>query len=221
MTGWGLLAPEARQAAQWPPAGEATPPIPPQTQAAGAPAAVPGPAAVPAAAAVAAAPAAAPGAPVTGSIVPLPAPAAAPAKKTKGISSHKDKKAKEEEIRRTRQEVARKLKFLNSFDTPAPKPSHLAQKSKDKEKQKATASKTPPKQVRVGQFRDQKAARAKMAELQKKGEKVTLKQGKDQKGAYYEVLRQTATGSAKNDKLAQNANKTGSTKSKPAATENR
>lgn len=209
MAGWGLLPPEARQVAQWPPPGEATPPGPPLIQPANPTAAAPGNAAVPAAAAVAGAHSAAPGAPVQGSIIPSPAPASA--KKSKGISSHKDKKAKEEEMRRTRREVAPKLKFLNSLDTHKPPG---VKTSKEKEKQKV-ASKAQPTQVRVGKFRDRKAAQAKVAELQKKGEKASLKQRKDQKGlVYYEVYRQAAAASAKGDKVAQSAPKTGENKAK-------
>jgi hypothetical protein len=60
-------------------------------------------------------------APVTGSVAPLSPPVAATAKKKeKNGPPHKDRKTKEEEMRLMRQEVVKKLKFQNSFDT-APK----------------------------------------------------------------------------------------------------
>lgn len=168
------------------------------------------PAATPGAApGTAAAKAAAP-APVTGSIAGAIA-TATPQKKTKGGSSlHRDQKAKEEELRKVRQEVAGKLKFQNSFDT-GPKVSQK-QKPKEKEKQKA------PTLVRVGQFRDSTAAKAKVAELQKKGIKATLKQGKDSKGPLYTVYKPGAAGSPGPEKVAQGspgAEKTGETKQRP------
>ena len=193
---WGLMTPDPTRVAQWSPGG-----TPPAT----APASEPGPAAAPVAEvtptavapampAAAAAPhtatAAAKGshpAPVTGSIVPAPmTPAAAAAAKKKGKTPtvNRDPRSKEEEMRRVRQEMVRKLKFQNSFDTPL----KTAHKPKDKEK---TLAKAPakPQQVRVGQFRDSKAAKAKLAELQKQGVKASLKQTKDQKGTLYEVYK--------------------------------
>ncbi|MEW6388061.1 MAG: hypothetical protein AB1491_11145 [Thermodesulfobacteriota bacterium] len=182
---WGLLGPEVPRAVQpWLPPGGQPPLMLPAS-----PAGSPGVQAPPAApnANVAAAPAS-PATPVAGSVAAVPgAPAAK--KKSKDSASYRDRQAKAEELRRLREEVSRKLKFQNSLDTPTPKPSRLAQKQKGKEKPGAKAA--SPSLVRVALYRDSKAAKAKMAELQKKGEKVTLKQGKDKKGAYYAVYRQS------------------------------
>jgi hypothetical protein len=111
--------------------------------------------------------------------------AAGSAKKGKGSGPGKDQKARDDEMRRVRQEVVRKLKFQNSLDGQ-PK----AAKAAAKPKEKAAAGKAQAAPVKVAQFRDLKAAKARMAELQKKGVKVTLKEGKDQSGPLYTVYRQ-------------------------------
>jgi hypothetical protein len=193
---WGLVSPQAPKIAQWspPPApGVNTPPaaLPDKSlQAAPPPGALAPPASTP----------------VTGSLTAPPAPAPSPpdnaaqAKKTKKRASTWDQKAKDEELRRLRQEVASILKFQNSRDAAPAKSARPA--SKKKEKHLAAAPKTAPKKVRVGQFRDLPAAKAKMAELQQKGEKVTLKQGKDKKGAFYEVLREAPANGREDANLA-------------------
>jgi hypothetical protein len=206
---WGLWAPENAKVAQLvpPPAATASsqgaaPGAQPAAAAAPAPAEAPGPAA------------AAPpkqGAPVTGSIAELPPSPAGAKKKAKSASGSRDHKAKEEEIHQLRQEVAKKLKFQNSFDTA---PKTAKQKPKEKEAKAKTA--VAPTQVKVAQFRDAKAAKAKVAELQKKGIKTTLKQGKDGKGAYYTVYRQSAAKPQGNDKVAQKTEKPGDSKPKPS-----
>lgn len=205
---WGLLSPQAPKTAQW---------SPPPAPGVNAP-----PAATPAKSLQAAPPPAAPASPassvVTGSLTASPAPAASPptsaaqAKKTKKKSSPWDQKAKDEELRRLRQEVASILKFQNSRDTTPTKPGKPA--SKKKEKHLAAAPKAPPKKVRAAQFRDLKAAKAKMAELQKKGEKVTLRQGKDKKGTFYEVLREAPADGREDANLAQKNQKPGGNKPK-------
>jgi hypothetical protein len=198
---WGLLDQEAARVAQWAPPGAA----PPYTGVA--PVGTVQPSGVPAPAAIATAPGAVP--PVTGSVAALPS-ATSPPKKSKGApASARDLKAREEELRRVRQEVVRKLKFQNSFDT-APKPSRLSQKPKDK----ATPAKTPATQVRVAQFRDSKAAQAKVAELEKKGIKATLKQGKDDRGTVYTVYKQAPSHSPDAERLAQGAPKADGKKTK-------
>lgn len=113
-------------------------------------------------------------------------------------------------MRRLRREMASKLKFQNSFDSTPPKPARAAQKQKDK----AAAPKTQPKQVRVALLRDAKAAKAKLAELQKKGEKVSLKQGKDQQGVYYEIVREAPAGARQTDRLTQKTQKSDGNKPK-------
>jgi hypothetical protein len=173
----GLLIPEAKQAAQViPPLALA--PAPTQSAAALAPAAAPSPAATtsspaaaPAARAATAARPSQPG-PVTGSMVPLspPAAAASPRKRAARAAQAQEQKAREEQLRQ-HQDLAKKMTFLNSFDT---------------------TSKPAPPQIKVATYRDSKTARAKMAALQKQGVKATLRQGKDDQGAFYTVYRQAA-----------------------------
>jgi len=214
---WGLLDHDGPKVAQFTPPA-AAPPVPPQGAVAGAPpvaAASPTPAGAPTPAGPAAPVAVAPThAPVTGSIAPAPSAAPSVKKKTKSGSSSRDQKAaRDEELHRLRQEVAQKLKFQNSFDT-APKPAKLSgkQKPKDKEKAKTAAA---PTQVKVAQFRDAKSAKAKVAELQKKGIKATLKQRKDQKGVYYTVYRQSSAKPQDSENLAQKKEKAAESKPKP------
>ncbi len=183
----GLLMPEARQAAQViPPLA----PAPTQPVAALAPAGAPtlaspgpSPAAPPAARAAAAARPAQPAA-VASSMVPLSPPAAAtsPKKRAARAVHAQEQKAREEQLRQ-HQDLAKKLTFLNSFDT-----------------------KPAPPQVKVATYRDGNAARAKVAALQKQGVKATLRQGKDDQGAYYTVFRPAAT-PKEPEKLAQGKDK--------------
>jgi hypothetical protein len=182
---WGLLAPDGGNVAQWMPA-----PGPPAVAPAGTPgtatsttvaAAVPQPpAATPAASTPGATKPERP-APVTGSMAPLPPPAATK-KKGKTGTTHHDPKSREEELRKVRQEVVRKLKFQNSFDTG---PKARLPKAKDHDKPQ-------PTQVRVADYRTSKEAQARVAELNKKGVKATLKTTKDSKGALY-IVYKTAT----------------------------
>lgn len=207
LSSWGLVAP-APKMAQWSPPAEA-PTAPP-------PAVTPG---TPTPAKPAAPPAAPPSspapAPVTGKIIPdTPSTPASSAKKTKKGASLREQKAKEEELQKLRQEVASKLKFQNSFDSPPTKPARASAKSRDKHLAAAGAPKASPKLVRVGQYRDANTAKAKMAELQKKGEKVTLKQGKDKKGVFYEVLRENPAVSHEADRVAQKNPPAGGSKPK-------
>jgi hypothetical protein len=222
LSNWGLIAPEAlRVAPNWSqPGGAPLPALAPPPAAGPAPAAeaaAPSPPAAsgPAAPApgVSEARLAVPPAPVKGSIAPGPE-VAAPPQKSKGGPSQRDQKAKEEELRRLRREVAAKLKFQNSLDTSPPKSARQTPKQKLKEKgmAKAPAPKTQPSQMLIARYRDGKAARARMAEMQKRGEKVTLKQGKDEKGAYYALYRQVPPANPKS--LAQ-GKKEGETTRKP------
>lgn len=214
---WGLLAPETRPAAQLVPQVAPVPATPiAETPAAPAPAAQ-SPAAAPATPAPAAAtpaphPATAAAAhaphpqPVAGSIAPLPAPAAASKskKRAKDAARAQEQKAREDQAHRERQTMARKLTFLNSFDS-APK------SGQKKDKTKSSAAKPQPTQIKVGTYRDGKTAKARMAEWQKKGVKVSLKQGKDAKGAYYTLYRQapaaTPAHPQESEKLAQKKEK--------------
>jgi hypothetical protein len=219
---WGLLAPEPKAVSQIMPQ-TAAPPAPATAEAPAAPtapapnaaahsgtpappalASLPGGPAAPntAKASTATAKAAHP-APIAGSMAPLPPPAATASskKKAKAVQAQREQKAREDQLHRQRQEIASKLTFQNSFDS-TPK---LGQK---KEK---TAAKPQPTLVKLGTFRDSKTAQAKLTELQKKGGKVTLKQGKDAKGAFYTLYRQNPTAPSKEgDHLAQKKEKAAS-----------
>ena len=209
---WGLLTPDGpRVAQQWTPlpaAPAVAPPAAPGNPTASTPA--PTVTAAPAPAAVAAKPG--PPAPVTGSIAPLPTPAATSVAKKKGKTgtSHRDHKSREEELRRVRQEMVKKLKFQNSFDT-APKP---LSKKKDHDKVQA---KSHPTQVRVAQYHSSKEAQAKVAELQKKGIKASLKKTKDAKGTWYTVYKITTPPPSGTEKLAKKPDKSGGPARKPKA----
>jgi hypothetical protein len=206
---WGLLTPDGTKVAQWVPAAG-----PPAT----APGETPGTAtSTTAASAVTPAPAAAPVAakparpgPVTGSIAPLPPPAAAK-KKGKTETTQRDHKSREEELRQVRQEVVQKLKFQNSFDT-SPKP--RLPKTKDHDKAQA---KSQPTQVRVAEYRTSKEAEAKVAELQKNGVKATLKKTKDSKGTVYVVYKPASPPQPSVEKVVQKPEKSSGATHTPKA----
>jgi hypothetical protein len=209
---WGLMNPDGAKVAQWVPATG-----PPAAAPGGTPgtatsttvasAVTPAPAAAPASPTTVAAKPARP-APVTGSIAPLPHPAAAK-KKGKTETAHHDQKAREEELRRVRQEVVRKLKFQNSFDT-GPKP----RLPKTKEHDKAQA-KSQPTQVRVAEYRTSKEAQAKVAELHKNGVKATVKATKTSKGTVYIVYKPGSSPQAGPAKLVQKPEKSSTATRKP------
>jgi len=231
---WGLMSQEGPKVTQWtPPTGtsggppaiasapagpEAAPePIPPVatattpavTPSPQAPAKVSVPSPVPVVAAKPAHPA-----PVTASITPIspPVPAAAAKKKGKTGAAHHDPKAREEEMRRERQELAKKLNFQNSFDTA---PKARLPKSKEHDKAQAKGAKAQPTQVRVGQYKTSKEAQAKVAELQKKGIKASLKTSKDGKGTLYIVYKPGSPTHTDPEKLAKKE-KSSSAPKKPA-----
>ncbi len=170
---WGLLGPEAKTLQPWnlPHVAIAPGPAVPQTIETAPASLVPVSPPLPAAPSGALAPA-------------VPAPAAPPAKKAKANASRKDHKSREEELRRMREEVAKKLKFQNSLDTAAVKPKTREPKARQAEKKAG-----PPAPIMVAKYRDKKAAVAKVAELQKQGEQATIKEGKDDKGPYFAVYR--------------------------------
>jgi hypothetical protein len=210
---WGLLAPDGAKVAQWMPA-----PGPPGVAPAGtsgtatsttvAAAVAPGPAPAPSTPGTPAPGTAAPArpGPVTGSIAPLPPPAAAKKKgKTETGATHRDHKAREEELRQVRQEVVQKLKFQNSFDTG---PKAKLPKAKDHDK-------SQPTQVRVAEYRTTKEAQARVAELNKKGVKATLKTTKDSKGALYIVYKPASPVQPAADKIVQKPEKSSSAAPKP------
>jgi hypothetical protein len=211
---WGLLTPDGTKVAQWVPA-----PGPPAvsspgtpgtaTSASVAPAAAPAVAPPPVAAVAPPAPEAAkptrPG-PVTGSIAPLPPPAAAK-KKAKAGTTHRDPNSREEEMRQVRQGVVQKLKFQNSFDT-GPKP--RLPKAKDHDK-------AQPSQVRVAEYRTNQEAQTKLAELHKKGVKATLKKTKDSKGTVYTVYKPASPVHPGGEKVVQKPEKSSGSTPKPKA----
>jgi hypothetical protein len=177
MHNWGIVGPETVKAV---PAAQPPPAVPPATQAATAE--EPKPAAPPTQGAVAPSqpPLAAAGKPGAAA---APAPTATK-KKGKESAAAKEHQAQQEELRRLQQEVARLSKFQNSFEPQQSKPGRAGSKEK-------AAPKTGPATVRVAMFRDGAKAKAKLAEMQKKGDKVTLKEGKDQEGPYFVIYRQT------------------------------
>ena len=126
-----------------------------------------------------------------------PSPPAATKKKGKTGTLHPDHKSREEELRQVRQEVVPKLKFQNSFDT-GPKPRLL--KAKDHEK-------AQPTQVRVAEYQTSTEAQAKVAELQKKGVKATLKKTKDSKGTRYIVYKPASPAQPGGEKVVQKPEK--------------
>jgi hypothetical protein len=188
----GLLKPEpAKVAAVLPilePPNAATPPLAGPVAAVGQSAA----SAAPVAKTAKATPAPAP---VAGNMLAAPAaPAegAAPAKKGKAAAAAKKKPAQDDHLNKIRRDVAPKLAFQNSFDAASRVP-----RTGDKAKaDKAKAAKPAPAPVKVGQFRDAKAARTKVAQLQKQGVKATLKQTKDGQGALYTVYKPGKTAPA-------------------------
>ncbi len=209
---WGLLTPEPKAVSQEMPQAVApqapaapVTPAAPTAPAAAAPSATPSPPALASLPGGPAAPGATPAkvahtAPIAGSMAPLPSPAAAASSKknAKVAQAQREQKAREDQLHRERQEVANKLTFQNSFDSTP----------KSGQKKEKTAAKPQPTQVKAGTFRDSKTAQAKMSELQKKGVKVTLKQGKDAKGAFYTLYRQNpSTPSKEGDHLVQKKEK--------------
>jgi hypothetical protein len=227
---WGLMSQEGPKVAHWTPVTATTggPPAiapagpeiatapPPRSTVASAPAVAPSPeapAVVPVPTPVVAAKPEKP-APVTGSIAPLSPPVATTTakNKTKAGTIHKDPKAREEELRKVRQDVVKKLKFQNSFDT-APK----SRLPKGKEHEKAKVAKPQPTQVRVAQYRNDKEAQAKVAELQKKGVKATLQKAKNSKGTLYIVYKPGSSAHVDPDKLAKKPEKSSGAPKNPNA----
>lgn len=225
---WGLMSPESSRVAHWTPVTGGPPATAPAPVASAGPETASTPtslekvASVPAAGTSPPVPAGAPhpvaaakpehAAPVTASITPLspPVPATTAKKKGKTGTGHHDPKAREAELQRLRQEVAQKLKFQNSFDT-APK----ARLPKGKEHDKAKAAKSQGTQVKVGQYKSSKEAEAKVAELQKKGVKASVKKSKDAKGTVYIVYKPGNAPHPDTEKLAKKPEKSTGAAKKP------
>ena len=139
-------------------------------------------------------PAAAPG-PMKGTIAEVPNPLP-PAKKAPLQPT-----AKENKVEKIRKEVAKKLKFQNSLDLTASRsapPGAKAKKGNDKE-----AAKPSTAPVLVAKFRDAAQARGKLAQMQKQGDKVYLKEGKDIEGIFFAIYRQVSSGPPKPSQVAQ------------------
>jgi hypothetical protein len=198
LNNWGLIGPDSNRTAQvW---YQAPPPSPAQVvPLAGAPSQEPGlpPAAKPGPPVTSAADRTPGPDPVKGSIIPAPNPVQA-RKKTLKPDSH----AKEDKLEKIRQEVASKLKFQNSLDLSATRAPHAAEKSK-KDKEPAAAAKPQAAPMVIAKYRDANQARAKLAHMQKQGDKVVLREGKDSEGEYFAICRQTAPAPAEPQQLAQ------------------
>lgn len=179
---WGLMGPEAAKVAQAP----TLPPVPPQVAAITPPAAAPAPPVS--------------NAPPGTSSSPVPAAARKPAAKNP-LSLQKQK---EEELRKLREELAKKANFINSQEHSRSSAKAAKGKGKEGEKPSMSGTKAP---VTVARFRDKAQAQAKLAELKKQGQKVALKEGRDQKGVYYAVVRQTPAGEAASQTVAAKASK--------------
>lgn len=201
---WGLLGPEAGNVIQaWPAASNVSaPPVTP------APAALPQEAAPPVAVSqppapvspppVAVAPpqAAAPPhsspAPVTGAMAPPSPPTQVRKKPGKGEQAGKDP------LEKLRREVAPRLKFQNSLDPAAKKPGRTPEttaKGSDKSDRQASPRSTQ-NQIFVAKYRDGNQAKTQLARLRQKGERVTLKEGKDSEGHFYALYRELPAGTA-------------------------
>ena len=103
--------------------------------------------------------------------------------------------------------MVQKLKFQNSFDT-GPKP--RLPKAKDHDK-------SQPAQVRVAEYRTSKEAQARVAELNQKGVKATLKTTKDSKGTLYIIYKPTSPVQAGSAKIVQKPEKSSAATHKPKA----
>ncbi len=72
-----------------------------------------------------------------------------------------------------------------------------------------------PTQVRVAEYRTSKEAQAKVAELQKKGVKATLKKTKDSKGTVYIVYKPASPSQPAAEKVVQKPEKSSGATRKP------
>ena len=139
-------------------------------------------------------------APVKGNIIAAPNPVVQAKKK----SPKQEAKAKEDKLEKIRREVASKLKFQNSLDLTTTRGTSAGEKSKKaNEKEPTAAVKSPPSQGVLVKYRNAAQARAKLAQMQKQGEKVVLKEGKDPEGQYFAICRQVTAKPAESHPVAQ------------------
>jgi hypothetical protein len=124
-------------------------------------------------------------APVKGSIVAPPSPV-----QSKKKSPKQEAKAREDKLEKIRREVASKLKFQNSLDLAATRGSSGERSRKGHDKEQTATLKSATSQVIIVKYRNANQARARLAQMQKQGEKVILKEGKDNEGQYYAICRQ-------------------------------
>jgi hypothetical protein len=213
---WGLLSPEIGKAGQiWhqPPAPPATPvvalssPAPQEPPPAAKPS-QPQPQA-------SAADKTAPPAPVKGSIA---APAPPPAQDKKKTAKPESAKAHDDKLDKLRQEVANKLKFQNSLDLAATRKAQAGDKTKKTaDKEPAAAARLTTSQIVVAKYRDVAQARARATQMLKQGDKVVLKEGKDNEGPYFAICRQvTSTPVPEPHQVAQTQTKKPKPEIKPA-----
>jgi|UniRef100_A0A7C3YZ91 hypothetical protein len=213
---WGLLGPESGKAGQiWyqaPP-----PPAPAMAVLSNPPVAEPAPtAAVPATPQVGAVdkpPTTVP-LPIKGSIAAPPSHLQANSPQAKKKNPKQEAKTKEDKLEKIRQEVASKLKFQNSLDLATTRMAH-GDKTKKGDKEHTVASKTATSQIVVARFRDAGQAHAKLSQMQKHGDKVTLKEGKDEEGRYFAIYRQVPATPPASNPVAQTPAKKTKVEKKP------
>jgi hypothetical protein len=218
MHNWGLLGPDNSKTGQiW---YQAPPPPPTQVVTLASPPAqepeAPLPAAKPAPHQTSATERGLPPAPTQGSVAAVPNPVQSPGQARKK-SAKAESKGKEDKLEKIRQEVASKLKFQNSLDLSTTRASHPADKVKkgsDKEPAAAAGAQATP--MVVAKYRDAGQAKARLAQMQKQGDKVVLKEGKDSEGQYFAICRQAHATPKETPKAAPNQLKKVKTDSKPA-----
>ncbi|MGQ9688231.1 MAG: hypothetical protein ACUVXF_05510 [Desulfobaccales bacterium] len=109
--------------------------------------------------------------------------------------------AKENKVEKIRQEVAKKLRFQNSLDLSTSRAAPASPKGRKGDDKEASKPSTTP--VLVAKFRDAARARGKLAQMQKQGEKVYLKEGKDGEGNFFALYRQVGAAPSKPPQVAQ------------------
>jgi hypothetical protein len=156
----------------------------------------------------------APPTPVKGSIA-APSPPAPDKKKTGKPDSAK---AHDDKLDKIRQEVANKLKFQNSLDLAATRKAQAGDKlKKSPESQPASAARPTTSQIVVAKYRDVAQARSRASQMLKQGDKVFLREGKDNEGPYFAICRQVTSAAAPEPhQVAQTQAKKPKTETKPA-----
>ena len=140
-------------------------------------------------------------------------PAVASAKKK---STKPETKSKEDKLEKIRQEVASKLKFQNSLDLAATRGAHSGDKTNKAADKETTAARPAASTMVVARYRDAGQARARLAHMQKQGDKVFLKEGKDGEGQYFAICRQVGPSPAEPKQVAQAPAKKPKTEAQPA-----